>query len=198
MLFRSTRQKERSGWLAVLLEMLKEPMLLLLIATTIIYFILGETGEAYFMLSAIIIVSGISFYQDRRSRKALEGLQALNQPMASVIRKGTMQQVALEEIVVKDLVIVEEGNSIPADGTIVYSTDFSVNESILTGESFTVYKSATNDDNKIYFEESFEKKKNYFTVKNNDNSSLLDFNNHNNQYIKQSMTWFIEEVKPYI
>lgn len=146
----TTRQKERSGWLAVLLEMLKEPMLLLLIATTIIYFILGETGEAYFMLSAIIIVSGISFYQDRRSRKALEGLQALNQPMASVIRKGTMQQVALEEIVVKDLVIVEEGNSIPADGTIVYSTDFSVNESILTGESSTVYKSATNDDNKIF------------------------------------------------
>ncbi|CAN5433584.1 HAD-IC family P-type ATPase [soil metagenome] len=146
----TTHQKERSGWLTVLLDMLKEPMLLLLIATTIIYFVLGETGEAYFMLSAITIVSGISFYQDGCSRKALEGLEALNQPMASVVRNGAVQEIAMEELVVKDMMLVEEGNSIPADGTIVYSTDFSVNESILTGESFTVYKSANNDDNTIF------------------------------------------------
>lgn len=144
------QQKERSGWLTVLFDMLKEPMLLLLIATTIIYFILGETGEAYFMLSAIIIVSGISFYQDRRSRKALESLQALHQPMAIVIRNGETHEVATEELVVHDMVIIEEGNAVPADGIVIFSSDFSVNESILTGESFTVYKTANNEDNKVY------------------------------------------------
>lgn len=144
------QQKERSGWLTVLFDMLKEPMLLLLIATTIIYFILGETGEAYFMLSAIIIVSGISFYQDRRSRKALESLEALHQPMAIVIRNGETQEVDTEELVVHDMVIIEEGNAVPADGIVIFSSDFSVNESILTGESFTVYKTANNEDNKVY------------------------------------------------
>ncbi|MEP7318436.1 MAG: HAD-IC family P-type ATPase, partial [Panacibacter sp.] len=142
--------KERSGWLNVLLDMLKEPMLLLLIATTIIYFVLGDTGEAYFMLSAIIIVSGISFYQDRRSRKALEGLESLNQPLASVIRDGKVQQIATEDLVVQDMMQVEEGNFIPADGMVVYSSDFSVNESVLTGEAFAVFKSLNAGENEIF------------------------------------------------
>ena len=67
----------RNHWWQVILEMLKEPMLLLLIAVTVIYFIMGEYGEAYFMLAAIIVVSGISFYQDNRSRRALEALEKM-------------------------------------------------------------------------------------------------------------------------
>ena len=144
------QHKENSGWLKVLFDMLKEPMLLLLIATTVIYFVLGDKGEAYFMLSAIIIVSGISFYQDSRSRKALKGLEELNQPHATVIRDGRVQQIATEDLVVHDMMQIEEGNAIPADGTVVYSSDFSVNESILTGEAFAVFKSLNTGENEIF------------------------------------------------
>ena len=144
------QHKESNGLLKVLFDTLKEPMLLILIAITVIYFVLGKTDEAYFMLSAIIIVSGISFYQDRRSRKALQGLETLNQPLATVIRDGKAQQVATEDLVVHDMMQVEEGNFIPADGTVVYSSDFSVNESILTGEAFAVFKSLNTGENEVF------------------------------------------------
>jgi Ca2+-transporting ATPase len=102
------------------------------------------------MLFAIVLVSGISFYQDNRSRKALEALEKLNTPMSQVIRNGAVQQILTSDIVPGDLVIAEEGSTINADGTIVYSHDFSVNESILTGEAQSVFKSSAPESNYIY------------------------------------------------
>ncbi|RBL88840.1 cation-translocating P-type ATPase [Chitinophaga flava] len=136
--------------LALLREILQEPMLLLLIAVTAIYFILGEWGEAYFMLAAIALVSGISFYQDSRSRKALEALQKINEPLSKVIRNGTLLSVPTADIVKGDMLVVSEGNTINADGVIVHSNDFSVNESALTGEAFAVFKDADSEDNYVY------------------------------------------------
>ncbi|MEX6690713.1 cation-translocating P-type ATPase [Danxiaibacter flavus] len=144
------KHEKESNWLIALINTLKEPMLLLLIATTIIYFLLHETGEAYFMLAAIIVVSGIEFYQDNRSRKALAALETLNQPQVKVIRNGLIKKIALEELVLNDLMLVEEGGSIPADGEVVFSSDFSVNESILTGEAFAVIKSNNGEESKVF------------------------------------------------
>ncbi|HTN06996.1 cation-translocating P-type ATPase [Agriterribacter sp.] len=138
------------AWWRILLEMLKEPMLLMLIAVTIIYFILGEYGEAYFMLAAIIIVSGISFYQDNRSRRALEALEKINQPQSKVIRNSRMISIPTRDIVTGDMLLVAEGDTINADGKIVHSNDFSVNESMLTGEAYSVFKSAGAKDNLVY------------------------------------------------
>lgn len=137
-------------WWHILLEMLKEPMLLLLIAVTVIYFIMGEYGEAYFMLAAIVIVSGISFYQDNRSRRALEALEKMNQPLSKVIRNGRMMHIPTPDIVIGDMLLMAEGDTINADGKIVYSNDFSVNESMLTGEAYAVFKSAAGEDNMVY------------------------------------------------
>lgn len=137
-------------WWRILLDMLKEPMLLLLIAITILYLFLGDFGEAYFMLAAIVIVSGISFYQDNRSQKALKALQQINQPQSKVIRNGRLMRIPTSEIVVGDMHLVSEGDTINADGIIIHSNDFSVNESMLTGEAYSVFKSADSDDNKIY------------------------------------------------
>lgn len=137
-------------WWHTLLEMLKEPMLLLLIAVTVIYFIMGEYGEAYFMLAAIVIVSGISFYQDNRSRRALEALEKINAPLSKVIRNGRMISIPTTDIVIGDMLLVAEGDTVNADGKIVYSNDFSVNESMLTGEAYAVFKSATGEDNMVY------------------------------------------------
>lgn len=140
----------KSSWWRMLLEIFREPMLILLIVIAGIYFILQQYGEAYFMLAAIIIVSGISFYQDNRSRKALEALEALNTPLSKVIRESQVQNILTTDIVPGDLMIIAEGTTINADGQIVYSHDFSVNESTLTGEAQSIYKSETGTDPKVY------------------------------------------------
>lgn len=141
---------KESAWYTMLLDILKEPMLLLLIAVTVIYVVVGNYSEALFMFGAIIAVSGISFYQDNRSKKALEALKKLNEPLSTVIRNGKIIEIPTHEISVGDLCIIEEGKMVNADGEIVHSNDFSVNESSLTGESFSVYKSAESSDRKVY------------------------------------------------
>jgi Ca2+-transporting ATPase len=141
--------KQGTAW-DLLLDILKEPMLLLLIAISLIYFIISDYAEAVFMLLAIIAVSGISFYQDNRSKKALKELEQLNEPLSTVIRNGNVIEVPTHEIAVGDLCITEEGRMINADGRIIHSNDFSVNESSLTGESLSVYKDKDSEDNKVY------------------------------------------------
>ena len=141
---------KKSAWYTMLLDILKEPMLLLLIAVSVIYLIVGEYSEAVFMLGAIIVVSGISFYQDTRSKKALEALEKLNEPLSTVIRNGKITKIPTREIAVNDLCIIEEGKMINADGEILHSNDFSVNEASLTGETYSVFKSVDSDDKKVY------------------------------------------------
>lgn len=140
----------QTAWYVLLLDILKEPMLLLLFAVTAIYIIVGNYSEALFMFGAIIAVSAISFYQDNRSKKALEELEKLNEPLSKVIRNSKVLEIPTHEIAVGDLCIVEEGKMIQADGRIVHSNDFSVNESTLTGESFTVFKSDETEDRNVY------------------------------------------------
>ena len=146
---RQQEKSRRTSW-HILLSILKEPMLILLVAISVLYFILGQNGEAWFMIAAIFIVFGISFYQDNRSEKALKALETLAAPLSHVIRNGISLEIPTEEIVPGDLVIADEGSTINADGRIVYSHDFSINESILTGESASQYKSASTEDNNVY------------------------------------------------
>lgn len=148
--FNQADNVKKSAWYTMLLDILKEPMLLLLIAVAIIYVIVGNYSEAIFMLGAIIAVSGISFYQDNRSKKALEALEKLNEPLSTVIRNSKVIRIPTHEIAVGDLCITEEGKMINADGEIVHSNDFSVNEASLTGESFSVFKSQETEDRKVY------------------------------------------------
>ncbi|MEO5907147.1 MAG: HAD-IC family P-type ATPase, partial [Saprospiraceae bacterium] len=146
------KQTDLAGttWWKIIFDLVKEPMLILLIAVAVIYFILGQNDEAYFMLGAIFVVTGISFYQDNRSRVALEALRALNAPNSRVIRNGIDQLLLTTEIVPGDLVIIEEGGLINADGIVVYSHDLTVNESSLTGEAQSVYKSEQPNNNQLY------------------------------------------------
>ncbi|KAF2338348.1 cation-translocating P-type ATPase [Flavobacterium tistrianum] len=141
---------DKNTWLELLINILKEPMLVLLFAISIIYLVIGDYGEALFMFLAIAAVAAISLYQDNRSRKALEALEKLNEPLSKVIRNAKIIEIPTHEITVGDLCIVEEGKMINADGEIMHSNDFSVNESSLTGESLSVFKSSESDDNKVY------------------------------------------------
>ena len=148
--FNQLKQIEKNSWLKLLFDILCEPMLILLIIIAVIYLAVGNYGEALFMLAAIILVSGISFYQDNRSQKALEELEKLNEPLSRVIRNSMILEIPTHEIAVGDLCITEEGKMINADGKIVHSNDFSVNESSLTGESFSVFKDSSSDDRQVY------------------------------------------------
>lgn len=144
------QKAHKNTWLDVLINIVKEPMLILLIIISVIYVIVGDYNEAAFMFVATVAVTAISFYQDNRSKKALEELEKLNEPLSVVIRNSQIVEIPTHEIVVGDLCITEEGKNINADGVIVYSNDFSVNESSLTGESFSVFKDSKSEDNFIY------------------------------------------------
>jgi len=142
--------KKENTFIDVLLRIVREPMTILLLVASTIYFISGETGNGIFMVVAILFITSISLYQDSRSKNALEKLKDLSQPHCKVIRNGILNEIKSEELVVGDFLLVEEGTSITADGTIVQSNDFSVNESILTGESLAVFKNKDKEDKFVY------------------------------------------------
>ncbi|PZR39883.1 MAG: haloacid dehalogenase [Azospira oryzae] len=142
--------REAHYFLTTVKGLFKDPMLLLLLVASSLYFISGEVGNGVFMISAIFLVIGISWYQESRSRNALAALKSLTQPTSKVIRDGATVEIRREEIVVGDFMIVEEGSSVPADGVIVHSNDFSVNESIITGESMPVSKNKEENHNEVF------------------------------------------------
>ncbi|MEA1785676.1 cation-translocating P-type ATPase [Arenibacter sp. GZD96] len=142
--------KKENSFLNALKSSAKEPMVVLLFVAATIYFISGNLGDGLFLSVAILLVASISLYQDSRSRNALEKLKIFTQPYCKVIRNGDIRELANEELVVGDSLIVEEGVIISADGVIVHSNDFSVNESLLTGESLAVYKDAESKENNVF------------------------------------------------
>jgi len=140
----------QSGEQRLLLHVLKEivfqPMFILLLAACLIYFFAGRSSDGIIMLVSIFIVSGISLYQEYRSQDAINALKKLSAPKSTVIRDGMEIKIPTEEIVVDDIVVLEEGEIISADGLIISAHDFFINESILTGESFPVNKTSQNND----------------------------------------------------
>ena len=133
-------------WLEVIKDVVTEPMFLLLLAASFIYFLVGRFQEGTIMVVSLFIVAGISLFQEYRSRNAIDALQKLSAQQARVIRNGTTLRISADELVTGDILLVEEGEIIAADGRLIESRDFSVNESMLTGEAFPVYKSATGKD----------------------------------------------------
>lgn len=142
--------KQENSFVDAVISLAKEPMIILLLVAAVIYFVSGKIGDAIFLLSAIVIVSVISLYQDSRSRNALQKLKSFTQANCKVIRNGKTIEIKSEDLVVGDFLIVDEGTLITADGTIIHSNDFSVNESILTGESLHVFKDKDKENNLIY------------------------------------------------
>jgi Ca2+-transporting ATPase len=143
-------EKSKNPIWGILLEIIKEPLFVILLLASSIYFILGETTEGIIMLVAIGLVSGISIFQENKSRNAVNALKKLSSPKAKVYRNSEVVTIPTGEIVVKDLILVEDGNMIPADAKIIEAHDFSVNESILTGESLSVSKDHLSESPMIF------------------------------------------------
>jgi P-type Ca2+ transporter type 2C len=127
-------------FLNVLKGVVLEPMFVLLVVSCSVYFILHQQREGFIMLASIFIVAGISFFQEYRSRNAINALKKISSTKATVIREGNIVPIAAEEIVVNDILLVKEGEVIAADGHVIFSNDFAVDESILTGEAFPIFK----------------------------------------------------------
>lgn len=136
------RKQKSSGLWFILKAALAEPMLMLLVAAVIIYFLMGSTREAVIMLVAIGLVATISIIQEGRTRRTLVSLANFTSPAYRVLRGQVWTLLKSEALVVGDIVELEEGTLVPADATVLSADDFSVNESILTGESMPAYKLA--------------------------------------------------------
>ncbi|MFA6216453.1 MAG: HAD-IC family P-type ATPase [Candidatus Omnitrophota bacterium] len=131
---------KKRGFLKIIVEVFKEPMFLLLVACGAIYLILGDMGEAMLLLGFVFVVMGITIYQEGKTEKAIEALRDLSSPRALVIREGVHKRISGKEVVNDDIVIVQEGDRIPADAVLLWGINLSVDESLLTGESVPVRK----------------------------------------------------------
>ena len=130
----------KRGLRRIIIEVIHEPMFLLLVAGGILYFILGDITEGLMLMSFVIFIIGITVYQERKTERALEALRNLSSPRALVIRDGVQQRIPGREVVTGDSVILSEGDRVPADGILLISNNVSVDESLLTGESVPVRK----------------------------------------------------------
>src|SRR5512146_900288 len=126
----------------ILLEVVREPMFLMLIACGLLYMLLGDQEEALMLLGFVFVIIGITFYQEQKTERALEALRDLSSPRALVIRDGRQQRIAGREVVRDDIALIAEGDRVPADAVLLSGSNLSVDESLLTGESLPVRKKA--------------------------------------------------------
>jgi len=123
----------------------KEPMFLLLVACGVLYLALGDVKEGMMLMGFVLIIMGIEFYQERKTERALDALKDLASPRALVIREGIEKRIAGREVVTDDLIVLQEGDRVPADATVLYSVNLMADESLLTGEPVPVRKSEWNN-----------------------------------------------------
>ena len=121
-------------------EVVQEPMFLLLIAGGVIYFVLGDVQEAIMLSSFVFVIIGITVYQHQKTEKALEALKNLSSPRALVVRDGQRKRIPGREVVRGDVLLLSEGDRVPADGLLLSSNNLMIDESLLTGESVPVRK----------------------------------------------------------
>ncbi len=131
---------DKRSVLTIVLEVIREPMFLLLIACGTIYLILGDLQEALMLLGFVFVIMGITFYQERKTERTLEALRDLSSPRALVIRDGKQMRIAGREVVTGDIIMLKEGDRVPADAVILSCSNLLINESLLTGESVPVRK----------------------------------------------------------
>lgn len=132
--------------LDIVIDVVREPMFLLLIATGAIYLLLGDAHEAIALLGAIFVIVGITVYQERKTERALQALRDLSSPRALVMRGGSTRRIAGREVVRGDILVVSEGDRVAADAHVLSCTNLAVDESLLTGESVPTHKTATAKD----------------------------------------------------
>lgn len=137
----------RRSMATIALSVMREPMFLLLAAAGFIYFLLGDLGEAAVLLSFVVVVMGVTIYQEQRTERILDALRDLASPRALVVRDGQRQRIPSRDVVRGDMLVLVEGDRVAADAAVLAQRNLQVDESLLTGESVPVNK--THRDGKI-------------------------------------------------
>jgi len=131
-----------AGWLTLLWETARDPMLWFLLATAVLFFLLGNNTEAIILLIAILPLIGMDLYLHRRTQATTEGLASRLAATAHVRRAGAELAIPATQLVAGELVLLEPGDQVPADGILLSSESIQVDESALTGEAYPVRKQA--------------------------------------------------------
>ncbi len=139
--FNELPTSEQRGVLIDLLNLLREPMSLLLLLCGVIYAVVGDRQEALMLLGFVLFIIVLSLFQERKTSRALETLRDLASPRALVVRDGQRVRLAGRELVREDLMVLAEGDRIPADAVLVQASQVTVDESLISGESMSVRKS---------------------------------------------------------
>ncbi|MCX5907921.1 MAG: cation-translocating P-type ATPase [Deltaproteobacteria bacterium] len=131
---------QRNTVFAIVRKVFQEPMFLLLVVCGVLYLLLGDVQEALMLLGFVVVVMGITIFQERKTERALEALRDLTSPRALVVRDGEQKRIPGREVVREDIVVLAEGDRVPADAALLWCMNLSVDESLLTGESLPVRK----------------------------------------------------------
>jgi Ca2+-transporting ATPase len=125
----------------IVIDVIKEPMFILLLSCGLLYLFLGSITESISLVVGILFIIVVTLYQERKTERALDELKKLASPKATVIRNGIRKKIPGREVVPGDVIVISEGNNIPADALLLQSSHLLADESILTGEAVPVRKS---------------------------------------------------------
>lgn len=143
--------REKKSILKIILGIITEPMIFVLIAVVVVYFLLGDPAESIILMVSVTGIISINLIQDLKTEKTLEALRNLASPACEVIRDGQHMTIPSRELVPGDMMIVNEGARVAADGRLVLARNLAVDESLLTGESLAVEKKlAEGEDIKVF------------------------------------------------
>lgn len=143
--------EKKENFFLKIIQVLKEPMFLLLIAAAVIYFLLGEPRDGTIMLVFVVGIISIDVIQEWKTDKTLNALKNLSAPHITVIRDGEECTINSEDLVPGDLMMIAEGVKLPADGKVIRANDLCIDESSLTGEAEGVWKCTDDTENKDYW-----------------------------------------------
>ena len=133
-------QSRSKRTVSIILDILKEPMVYVLLGCGVIYFFLGDKQEALMLLGFLILIIAITVFQEAKAERSLEALKDLSSPRAEVLRNGEKKRIPGKEVVRDDILFLSEGDQVPADSLVLLSEYLTSNESLLTGEALPVEK----------------------------------------------------------
>lgn len=144
-------EKQQTSALEVLIKQFQNPLSYLLLGAIILSAVIGDKLDTFLIAAILVLNTILGFWQEYKASRELEALRKLEVEYCRVERDGQQIEIAASEIVPGDLVILESGDRIPADGRVLESYSLEVNESILTGESLPVRKTTKEDENLVFF-----------------------------------------------
>lgn len=134
------QKKKKISWSKLILDQFKSPLIYILFFAGITSLVLGEITDSIVVFLAVIVNTGLGFFQEFKAEKSLQKLKNKVTPQATVIRDGQEKEIEAAKLVPGDIVVIKSGQSIPADGELIDESDLQVNEAFLTGESRPVSK----------------------------------------------------------